>query len=534
MTRDDSEEKRRVIGPYRIIKKLDAGGMGVVFKACREGSTDEVALKALPPKLAAEPERLARFRREVLACSRLDHPNLIRVLESGFDRGVHFFTMEFFPGLSLKKMVKRDGPFPSERVLGVARQIASACQYYHDKGLVHRDIKPANILLNDDGDVRIIDFGLAKVRDLSTMTRVDQALGTARYMPPEILTGRPVDRRSDIYQVGLVLHDLLTGEPVFTGAEPMVAVRSYVFGGAPLSSLNFKITDPAWAAIVSRCVAVDPALRYDGAGELAADLDRLAAGEALSPAPRRPPQPTPPPSPSVTPQGFSAVPGRGPEVRRERTARLPASNGRTGPSLLRWLPALVVTCVVVLAAVLLLTRQARILDIRFEAGIEEAQVHWKTSRPVPSVVEYSRLDDTEFRQVEVAGETDDHQVTLQGLEPGQRYRVHLVLPGGKRSPQFAFSTRSPVFSAVKVTFDGAGAATVSFTTDVGLICDLVYRSEGGTSRVAETGGPRREHSVVLPAFDRRLRRNEHLQLLYRMSETGTRHEGTLTLSAESP
>jgi serine/threonine-protein kinase len=278
MNQNKPAKKTQLKRDYKIISKLDAGGMGVVYKAIKKSTGETVALKILPPKFAKEAERLTRFNREIIACSRLDHPNLIRIIDNGCEDNLNFFTMEFFEGLSLGKMIKRDGPFSSERVVDVAMQIAGGCSYAHQKSLIHRDLKPDNILLNDDGLVKIIDFGLAKIRDITTMTRMDQALGTVRYLAPEILLGLPIDCRTDIYQMGLIFYELLTGKRVFTGNNPMALVRAYVFGGQPLSFFGFSVNDENWSNLLHNCLAVKADNRYSTSSLLIADLEKLKTG----------------------------------------------------------------------------------------------------------------------------------------------------------------------------------------------------------------------------------------------------------------
>jgi serine/threonine protein kinase len=533
--RKKRSEAPKIIGEYRLIKKLDAGGMGVVFKAIKKGSNNEVALKALPPKFARNAERLTRFRREVLACSRLNHPNLIRVIEQGCHQGIHYFTMEYFPGLSLKKMVKRDGPFTPERVIKVSRQIAGACSFYHKKRLVHRDIKPSNILLNEKGHVKIIDFGLAKVRDLSSMTRVDQAIGTARYLAPEILLGHQVDRRSDIYQVGLVLHELLTGEPVFPGREPMVALRTFVFGGRPIEQINFKVKDKQWANLLLNCLALDPNLRYDDADDLAKDVERIAAGDHVEriKSSRG--------TAKIKAQGAKKMPvqKRHPtakmkkgapkteSMKRPKTARQPAF--RPPNIQAKYLPVAIVLLLGVLAVFAYLARPPKVLDVQFAPGLEDVAVSWRTTKSTPTALECSRMDRNDFERFDHTEEGVDHRIVVRGLQPGQHYRVHIILPSGKRTEQYAFTTEKPIFSDVQFQGPGDGSPRISFRTTPPLICEVEYRTATGMSKVHTGYEPKSRHVVRLPSFDFKALDNEKLRIWYRQSTKGARHRAQISL-----
>ena len=525
----------KIIGDYRLIKKLDAGGMGVVFKAIKTGTNNEVALKALPPKFARSAERLTRFRREVLACSRLNHPNLIRVIEQGCDQGIHFFTMEYFPGLSLKKMVKRDGLFSPERVIKVARQIADACSFYHKKKLVHRDIKPSNILLNEKGHVKIIDFGLAKVRDLSSMTRVDQAIGTARYLAPEILLGHQVDRRSDIYQVGLVLHELLTGEPIFPGREPMVALRTFVFGGRPIEQINFKVKDKQWANLLLNCLALDPNCRYDDADEMARDIERIAAGDPVDRI-----------KAGRTTAKLKAQPDKKmPTQKRHQTARMKKAGPKTEPlkrpkttkqaafrppnNQAKYLPFAIVALLAVLAVFAYFARPPKVLNVQFTPGLEDVAVSWQTTRSTPTALECSRMDRNDFERFDHTAVGEDHRIVIRGLQPGQHYRVHIILPGGKRTEQYAFTTEKPNFSDVQFQGPGDGSPRVSFRTSPPLICEVEYRTATGMSKVHTGYEPKSRHVVRLPSFDFKALDNEKLRVWYRQSTKGARHRAQITL-----
>jgi len=214
------------VGHYRILSKLGEGGMGAVYRATDTKLNRDVAIKVLPDAFAADPDRLARFGREAQVLASLNHTN-IAAIYGVEDRAL---ILELVEGPTLAERIAA-GPIPVDEALPITRQIAEALEYAHDRGIVHRDLKPANIKVTLEGHVKVLDFGLAKAL-LSETTVADPAvsptltmratmagtiLGTAAYMAPEQVKGKPADRRSDIWAFGCVLHEMLTGHGVFTG-----------------------------------------------------------------------------------------------------------------------------------------------------------------------------------------------------------------------------------------------------------------------------------------------------------------------------
>ena len=200
----------KTISHYKILEKLGEGGMGVVYKAEDTELKREVAIKFLPPHIAKHGEERKRFRVEAQAAAALNHPNIatIHAIEEVDDE--MFIIMEYIKGQELKDKIEA-GPLPIEDTLNLANQIAKGLQAAHTKGVVHRDIKSANIMLTDEGDVKIMDFGLAKVRGGPKLTQEQSTLGTASYMSPEQTRGEEVDHRTDIFSLGVLLYEMLTG-----------------------------------------------------------------------------------------------------------------------------------------------------------------------------------------------------------------------------------------------------------------------------------------------------------------------------------
>src|SRR6188768_2324113 len=224
------------LGRYEIIKPLGAGGMGEVYRARDTRLDREVAIKILPESVARDPERLARFDREAKAVAALSHPNILALHDAGTEDGVTFAVMELLDGESLRERLAH-GPLPVRRAIETTVQIAKGLAAAHAKGLIHRDLKPDNIFLVSDGQVKILDFGLAKAADPSdssgatatraAMTDPGTVLGTVGYMAPEQVRGHALDARTDLFALGAVLYEMVTGQRAFqreTAAEIMTAI----------------------------------------------------------------------------------------------------------------------------------------------------------------------------------------------------------------------------------------------------------------------------------------------------------------------
>ena len=267
------------LGHYRIIALLGRGGMADVYRAEDERLGREVALKAVPPEFARDPERVERFEREVRAAARLTHPNIVTVYEFGQGAGQHFYTMALMPGGDLKARIRaHPGGMPPAAARAVAAAMARALDYAHRQGFVHRDVKPENILFGEDGVAQLTDFGIARAMSSGTrMTATGMSIGSPHYMSPEQARGKEVDGRSDLYSLGVVLYEMLTGRVPFDAADTFAVGLSHINDPVP-------VLPPAqqdWQPVVDRLLAKSPDDRYASAGELAEEL----ASDALPQAP---------------------------------------------------------------------------------------------------------------------------------------------------------------------------------------------------------------------------------------------------------
>ena len=271
----------QTLGHYRVLDKIGAGGMGVVYRAKDQSLERDVALKVLPAGALADDEARKRFRREALALSKLNHPNIATIHDFGTDGGVDFLVMEYISGTTLMER-SLSGALPEAEVIALGRQAAEALEAAHEQGIIHRDLKPGNIMVTPKGLLKVLDFGLAKLFQPAeamgrTRTRTGSSglTGTLPYMAPEQLDGREIDARIDIHALGAVLHELVTGRRPFpqeTASEIMRAILDKP--PEPVRSLGAHISE-GLERVIFKCLEKEPADRYASAKELLADLKRL-------------------------------------------------------------------------------------------------------------------------------------------------------------------------------------------------------------------------------------------------------------------
>src|SRR5438876_7773662 len=268
-------------GRYRILRKLGTGGMANVYLAEDEVLGRRVAIKILNDRHAGDDQFVERFRREAKNAASLSHPNIVSIYDRGEAEGTYYIAMEYLDGRSLKELIVARGPAPIHLAVDYARQILAAIRFAHRHGIVHRDIKPHNVLVDAEGRLKVTDFGIARA-GASQMTEAGSIIGTAQYLSPEQARGAAVDQRSDLYSIGVVLYEMLTGEVPFNGETPVeIAMRHLSDTPQPPSTKRPEIP-PDLDMIVLRALAKNPDDRFQTAEEMDAELERVAGGGAVT------------------------------------------------------------------------------------------------------------------------------------------------------------------------------------------------------------------------------------------------------------
>lgn len=251
--------------------------MAEVYKAFDTTLDRTVAVKVMHSQFAADEDFVARFRREAQAAANLNQPNIVNIYDWGSEAGTYYIVMEYLVGRNLKQIINEDGPLPPNVAIDISRQVAAALQFAHKNGIIHRDIKPHNIVMTDEGEVKVTDFGIARSM-ASNVTQTGAILGTAQYISPEQAKGDEIGAASDIYSLGVVIYEMLAGKVPFNGDSAVaVALKQIQETAPPLKELNKEVPD-SLAAIVAKSMAKNPADRYQSAVELRDDLERAAEG----------------------------------------------------------------------------------------------------------------------------------------------------------------------------------------------------------------------------------------------------------------
>lgn len=269
------------LGKYEILRELGRGAMGIVYEAFDPSIERTVALKTIRRDQLegdAAADMITRFQREAKAAGRLNHPNIVSIYDFGDDDNTSFIAMEFVIGRELKSHFEKDERFPIAEISRIMGELLDALEYSHNYGVVHRDIKPANIIIRPNGQVKVADFGIARIES-SQYTQAGTVLGTPAYMSPEQFMGQTVDRRSDIFSAGVVLYQFLTGERPFTGAATTIMHKVLSVDPPPPSRLNVQAPKP-FDAVIAKAIAKRPEDRFQTAGEFAAAIRMAAEGIA--------------------------------------------------------------------------------------------------------------------------------------------------------------------------------------------------------------------------------------------------------------
>jgi serine/threonine protein kinase len=261
----------KTIAGFQLEKVLGKGGMGAVYRATHPRTGAKVAIKVILANLQEREEVKERFRREVRAMTLVEHPNLVRILEAGEADGHSYYVMQLVDGVDLATYIKKKGAFKISLVEGIATGIFSALAALHDAGVLHRDLKPHNVMLDRSGQPLIMDLGLTRVRDMKTMTRTGALIGSPRYMPPELLEGKPLDSRSDLYQAGLILWECTVGSTAVTGENFQEVSTRILTGDIPSVQEKRPEVPARLADVIETCLEVNPEFRFPS-GHQAVDI----------------------------------------------------------------------------------------------------------------------------------------------------------------------------------------------------------------------------------------------------------------------
>ena len=313
---------QRLAGKYEVQDLIGQGGMGVVYRGYDTMLQRTVAIKVLPPQLTWDAAFVKRFQQEAVAAANLHHAHIVTIHDVGAQDGAYYIVMEHLEGVNLEQWLAQYGPMSPSQASHVLQQVASALDYAHDRGLIHRDIKPSNIMLAPDGRATLMDFGLVRAGEGAGLTRSSMVMGTPEYIAPEQALGQAVDRRTDIYALGVVLYRLLAGAPPFAHSTPMATIHAHAYEPPPPLRQKRPGLPLAVEAVVLKALKKRPEERYQQAGHLAREFELAAAGKApasmkATPAPKAEvaaewPMATPPPGKTrlMSPgQGMSAAAG---------------------------------------------------------------------------------------------------------------------------------------------------------------------------------------------------------------------------------
>jgi serine/threonine-protein kinase len=333
-----------VDGRYRVVNRIGSGGMADVYCAEDLQLGRKVALKLLHPRFAEDEDFVERFRREASAAAGLQHPHVVQVYDRGEWDDTYYIAMEYLPGRSVKEIVRDEGPLAPDRAIDIAVGVLKAARFAHRRGIVHRDIKPHNVILDAEGRVKVTDFGIARA-GASDMTETGSIMGTAQYLSPEQAQGHAVDARSDLYSIGILLYELLTGSVPFEAESAVTIALKQVSEDPVPPSRRGAAVPPMLEDVVMRALAKDPARRFQDADEFIRALE-AARGRAAVPVDATRIVPTTGSYPAVAPAAAPVAP-------------LLEEDERRGHRWLWWLLALLVLAGVAVAAYLALQPEQR-------------------------------------------------------------------------------------------------------------------------------------------------------------------------------
>jgi len=325
----------QTLGPYRIINQVGQGGMATVYKAYQPSMDRNVAIKVLPRQLAETREFTARFQQEARIIARLEHPHILPVFDYGESEGITYFVMRYLEAGTLKNRMEA-GSLSFNQIDRLFTQLAEALEYAHSQGIVHRDLKPANALVDERGNLFLTDFGIAKLLESASprLTQTDAIMGTPAYISPEQARAQSVDRRSDIYSLGIILYEMVTGRVPFIADTPLAVILKHISDPLPLPSIVKSDIPESIENVILKALAKDPADRYDTAAEFLAawkraleERDTIRSVPERLPIPAsRPEIPTPAPGASVGQTQSKSVA----DTRQGAPASITSTSSKTG------------------------------------------------------------------------------------------------------------------------------------------------------------------------------------------------------------
>jgi serine/threonine-protein kinase len=419
---------------YELEELVGTGGMSSVYRANDRLLERDVALKVLHDRFTVDGDYVERFRREARAVAQLSHPNIVTVIDRGEQDGRQFIVFEYVDGENLKTLIEREGPLPEREAIELALQIARALGFAHEHGLVHRDVKPQNVLLNGDAGAKVTDFGIARSLDVQGgLTQTGTVMGTSDYIAPEQARGRQVDAQSDVYSLGAVLYELLTGDVPFPGDNFVAVAMRHINEPPPSVRERRPELSPRLDAAVRRAMAKDPEERFGSMDELCAELSACLGPET-----------------AMSGAETMVVPGRRPPRLRRRAARPPREGLSVWPLIL--LLAGLALLALILAAIFTFTGPGEELKnfVKKKTGVSAA-----TAEPVTltGVTAYDPYGDGTEHDSSVGNATDGDPATYWNTEhyDGElnKQGVGLVLDAGgpKKLTQLFVRSDTPGFSA---------------------------------------------------------------------------------------